>query len=219
MNSVVPEDQYYKSLEPEIQETVKGIDAIVVGTKEFLEGNCFYHGKTFSEDWFFIYKRINYANMVKEYKLKNILEIGFNAGHSAAVFLAAMDKDASYTCFDLNDHSYTKPCFEYLQSKYPQVKQCIVGDSKETLKKTLLENQSLLSSFDCVHIDGGHDFYTVQSDIEYSHSYLKSGGILILDDTQIGHISGRIPTILALGYTFPFQLPTFVFSHVCFKKI
>jgi hypothetical protein len=219
MNSLVAAEKYYKSLEPEILETVKAIDAIILGTNEGLEGNCFYHGNTLNEDWFFLYKRMNYSYVIQEYKLKNILEIGFNAGHSAAVFLAAMDKDAMYTCFDLGQHAYTKPCFDYIQSKYPQVQRCIEGDSKETIKNTFNENVDLYESFDCVHIDGGHDDETVQSDIQYSHYFLKKGGILILDDTQMVQIFKYIPAILALGYAFIFQIPTFGFSHVCFQKL
>ena len=87
------------------------------------------------------------------------------------------------------------------------------------MKQVFNENLSLYESFDCVHIDGGHDEETVKSDIQNSHYFLKKGGILILDDTQMPEISKFIPAILTLGYTFIYQLPTFGFSHVCFQKL
>jgi cephalosporin hydroxylase len=38
-------------------------------------------------------------------------------------------------------------------------------------------------SFDCVYIDGGHDYETVISDIETYSSMIKIGGYLIMDDS------------------------------------
>jgi predicted O-methyltransferase YrrM len=44
-----------------------------------------------------------------------ILEIGFNAGHSAACFLMA-NPNVKILCIDINTSSYTLPCFRYLKS-------------------------------------------------------------------------------------------------------
>ena len=42
---------------------------------------------------------------------KNILEIGFNAGHSCLLFLLA-NPESKITIFDICEHKYAKPCFE-----------------------------------------------------------------------------------------------------------
>jgi len=52
----------------------------------------------------------------------NVLEIGFNAGHSASAILGALlgawgkrRKVWKYTALDINHHAYTEVCWGYLQ--------------------------------------------------------------------------------------------------------
>lgn len=224
MNKAIDAEKYYSDLEPHINETVSVLNSIILQMNEPLEGNCFLHGTNESDkslfltSWFFIYKRINYVNIIRDFKIKRLLEIGFNAGHSAAVFLSAMEKDATYLAFDLGDHKYSVPCFQFLKSKYPQVSKYIIGDSKETLPIYLEKNPNQLKSFDCVHVDGGHDEETVRSDIELAIQLLRPGGILILDDTQLSHIYEYIPKLHNIGYKFVYQMPTFQLAHICLQK-
>jgi hypothetical protein len=218
MNSSKPAIDFYKSLEPQIQEKVAAIDALVEKSEVDLEGNCFYHGNTKLTDWRFTYKRVNYASIIRDFQVKRMLEIGFNAGHSSVVFLEAMPKDGEYISVDLGEHPYSRPCFEYLQTQYPQLKEYIVGDSRKTLPEFLTTHPENVESFDCIHVDGGHSVEVVLSDIQYSHSLLKPKGILIVDDTQIPEILQTIPLLLQTGYTFIHQIPTFGFSHVVLQK-
>jgi len=219
MNSTLAAYQYYTSLEPRISERVKELDQLIKEKGENLEGNCFYHGNTYISDWFFVYKRMNFANIIKEFNIKRMIEIGFNGGHSALVFLEAMGQDAQYTCFDLGDHLYSRPCFDFLKSNYPQVKEYIEGDSQKTLSEFLMVNPEYYKSCDCIHVDGGHSDHIVKSDIMWANAYLKLGGILILDDTQLKCIELMIPQLLNNGYILLYQIPTFGFSHTCLQKV
>ena len=48
----------------------------------------------------------------------NVMEIGFNAGHSAEVFLHN-NKDLILTSFDLGRHNYVTTAKEYIDNTYP----------------------------------------------------------------------------------------------------
>lgn len=93
---------------------------------------------------------------------KTALEIGFNAGHSAAIMLAA-NPELQLLAFDLGEHPYVRDCYEYLNEVFKGRIKLILGDSKETLPRYVRDN--LNSRFDLIHIDGGHDYHTARSDI------------------------------------------------------
>ncbi len=211
-------EKRYDTYEPLIHQHVVEIGKIVQNLGENLEGNSFFHGNTFMTSWFFVYKRINFLNIVLDNNVKKMAEIGFNAGHSAVVFLAALPITGSITFFDLNDHRYAFPCFSYLKRQYPQVGDFIPGDSRKTLPEFVHKHQDEIETFDCIHVDGGHSDDIIQSDIFYADMLLKKGGIMILDDTQLKCIEDIIPALLSKGYTFAYQIPTFGFSHVCMVK-
>ena len=186
-----------------------------------MEGNCFYghHQKdlnVFPE--LLMHKRINFVNLLNERYVKKMIEIGFNAGHSASIFLHALPKDSIFLPFDLCEHSYTKECHEYLKSKHPQLQSIIEGDSTITLPQFIRTNPSEVGTYDVVHVDGGHSQAVCISDLNGAHLLLKSGGVLILDDTSIPEITAVIPAILNLGYRMLFQIPTLMYSHILFEK-
>lgn len=208
----------YEEREPMINFFARQLDGIVEKEGEDLEGNCFYHGNTRMTSWFFLYKKINFVNVLLDNQVKKMIEIGFNAGHSSAVFLSVLPKDGSILFFDLNDHKYAKPCYNFMKENFPQVKDFIAGDSRETMRKYIEENPQEQGSYDCVHVDGGHSEEVALSDVNYSNILLKKGGILILDDTQLKPIENIIPALLQNNYTFLYQIPTYGFSHVCLMK-
>lgn len=210
--------QEYSQHENSIHAHVHEIGKIVKSIGEDLEGNSFFHGNCDLTSWFFIYKRINFLNLVLDNKVKKMAEIGFNAGHSAAVFLSVLPKDGSAIFFDLNDHKYALPCYEYLKSKYPQINGFIPGDSRQTIPNYIDHHPEEVGTYDLIHVDGGHSDDIVASDIFYSDKLLKSGGIMILDDTQLKCIENQIFLLLQNGYSFVYQIPTYGFSHVCLMK-
>ena len=86
-------------------EIVIAINKIVKESKEPLEGNCLYQ----NQSNFILHEdnkeklRMNLFNLAKE--KNNIIEVGFNAGHSAAIYFLANPK-VKLLVFDILYHSY-----------------------------------------------------------------------------------------------------------------
>lgn len=132
-------------------------------------------------------------NIQKLAKLKSkICEIGVNAGHSLLLMIYN-NPNAEYVIFDLNNHSYTKPCIDYIKSVFPSTKITeVYGDTKITLPQWIKENKNELNTFDLIHIDGGHDTHTVVNDFIYTTQLLSRDGVAIFDDYNYDNIKNVI---------------------------
>ena len=60
------------------------------------------------------------------------MEIGFNAGHSAELFLSN-NKNINVLSFDIGGHQYVKYGKEFIDNKYPNRHALILGDSVQTV--------------------------------------------------------------------------------------
>jgi predicted O-methyltransferase YrrM len=129
----------------------------------------------------FINKVQNLTTLVSDTKNKQVMEIGFNAGFSAALILFS-NPDVHLTCLDLGIHKYVYPCYKKMKETFGDRIEIIIGDSTITLP-FLLNRQ-----YDLIHIDGGHTSEVALSDIHNSYRLSKNETILIMDDYDYPHI-------------------------------
>lgn len=147
---------------------------------EQLEGNCFYcHLTCDAPDTRLLPKQMNLYSAGSG--ANSILEIGFNAGHSCFLFLLA-NPHSKIVCFDLGEHTYVRPCFDYLNRLFPGRLTLILGNSLETVPAYVAQHRDV--QFDLVHVDGGHERAVAASDFQNTYPMLKKGGVMIWDDTQ-----------------------------------
>ena len=104
------------------------LQKIIKSCGVFPEGNLFTEDKSFTYNGKLLSKQVNMFRIGRT--AKNIIEIGFNAGHSALVFLIA-NPDSKLTIYDIGWHPYTRACYYYLDSVFPGRITFIEGDSLE----------------------------------------------------------------------------------------
>jgi predicted O-methyltransferase YrrM len=153
---------------------------IIHNCGELLEGNIFMLHHTTSYTDTFLNKSKNISNMVLNKNLKNVMEIGFNAGFSTLLMLLT-NPNINITCFDLGEHKYTMPCYNKMKETFGNRINIIIGDSTKTL-------QNINNIYDLIHIDGGHTTDVANSDIINSYRLSKQGTILIMDDYDFSHL-------------------------------
>lgn len=110
-----------------------------------------------------------------------VMEIGFNAGHSAEVFLEN-NPTLNLVSFDLGVHDYTKVGKEYIDQRFPNRHKLIIGDSLLTVPKFIQENPHI--RFDVIFIDGGHDYHIANGDLYNCRKLAHPHTVVILDDTM-----------------------------------
>lgn len=106
---------------------------------------------------------------------KTIMEIGFNAGHSAEIFLD--NSECTLTSFDIGVHDYVHNAGHYIALMYPNRHTLVLGDS------TITVPQYMDTQFDVIFIDGGHEYNIVQKDIKNCMRFAHKDTIVIVDDT------------------------------------
>jgi predicted O-methyltransferase YrrM len=141
-----------------------------------MEGNlCYLHEQVPENNEFYEAFEIKRKNIVAiAEKFNNITEIGFNAGHSAALMLTA-NPNLNLTSIDIGYHSYTIHCANVIQNYFPNKHKLILKDSRKIDKGEI--DQS-----DVVIIDGGHGFDNCLLDIAICVAYCKPGTLIVIDD-------------------------------------
>jgi predicted O-methyltransferase YrrM len=117
---------------------------------------------------------------MKNENITSVLEIGFNGGHSADIFLKE-NPNVIVTSFDINQHNYVKTGKEYIDMIFPNRHTLILGDSLKTIPKYYENNSD--KKFDIIFIDGGHDYKTAIGDLNNCKLLSHKNTIVIMDDT------------------------------------
>lgn len=162
---------------------LQALERIVRETGEEFEGNCFYYHLTFNTDDTFRNKHLNIMNVARQ--SDQIVEIGFNAGHSAFLMLIA-NPMCHIKAFDICSHTYTRPCLDYLNLHFGGRITLYEGDSHSTLRSFHESNPDY--RFDAIHIAGNHERLHANLDFFISKELSRSGAFCIIDDTNIYYL-------------------------------
>jgi predicted O-methyltransferase YrrM len=192
---------------------VEVIKRIIRDSGEVLEGNCVYHHDTLIRAPALKNKQVNLFNAGAVAKT-SLAEIGFNAGHSALLFLLSAPPEVRFTFFDLGEHAYALPCFEYLQSEFPdRHMEFHKGDSRITLPSFIHNNPD--KKFDVIHVDGGHTHEVIVNDLGAALQLSRPGSLLFIDDTNTEMLKAGVDNIVAAGWCKEDvqMLPTIIYEH------
>ena len=111
--------------------------------------------------------------------IKNVLEIGFNSGHSADTFLSS-NPNIKLVSFDIGTGKNVILGKSYIDRKYPFRHCLIIGDSTKTIPEFLKNNPDY--KFDLIFIDGGHTYEIATKDIMNCKELAHTNTIVIMDD-------------------------------------
>ena len=123
----------------------------------------------------------HYASVVAEFDAPTVCETGFNAGHSAALFLAA---GARYVGFDLGEHipNYGKAALAHLSQRFPAGRlQVEWGNSRLGIPRFFAANPNVVC--DVVSIDGDHSCEGVVADVNLLWPHTHASTVVLFDDS------------------------------------
>jgi len=118
-------------------------------------------------------------NLVNNEEIKEVMEIGFNGGHSAELFLKN-NININLTSFDLGRYAYVEVGKEYIDKTYPERHKLILGDSTKTIPQFINNNKD--KKFDLIFIDGGHLYEIAKSDMDNCYLLAHKNTIVAVDD-------------------------------------
>jgi hypothetical protein len=128
------------------------------------------------------------------------LEVGFNAGHSAAMILSAFPRSRVQS-FDICQHAYTRPNLKFLIQYFGSLRLDLVcGDSRLTLQAAQSHNRM---PADVIRVDGGHTFEVAVADILNARGLAKLGALLLLDDCEFPEVWEAWKVVTDLGFVLP----------------
>jgi predicted O-methyltransferase YrrM len=128
--------------------------------------------------------------LIRESWVRNVAEVGFNAGHSSYLFLNSRP-DIQVTSFDLGEHEYTHLAKWMIDEHFPCRHELVIGDSRLTLPAFTTSQPD--RNFDLIFIDGGHDLEVARADIDNCRSLATDQTIVIMDDLNFHDAWGKGP--------------------------
>lgn len=130
-------------------------------------------------------------------EIKFVLEIGFNAGHSALFFLKHLSKMKLFLSCDICDHNYCEPIAKELETSFSGIFHFLKGKSSLMLQAFYKTHPHL--KFDLIFIDGSHEFMDVFLDILYSKQLCHEKTIVLIDDYH-SQVKEAVDIFVMLGY-------------------
>jgi hypothetical protein len=143
-----------------------------------LEGNVFTYNGINTADFMKI-KMQNIFYLAKECK-GDVLEIGFNAGNSALIFLMANPNCKLYA-IDLCCHSYVKDCVDYLNKNFNNRVTLFEGNSLQIIPEFDTE---LCKNIFIYHIDGWHAEEGIRKDLKNCFSLYENNAMKNKDKNE-----------------------------------
>ena len=125
------------------------------------------------------------TQLVTTKNIKTIMEIGFNTGYSAYLFLKTSE-NISVISFDIATHSYVDIGKTYIDKKYPGRHTLIKGDSRKTVLNYFQQNSD--KKFDLIFIHGGHYGNVPQMDLTNCRLFADKNTIVIMNDVKYKNI-------------------------------
>lgn len=124
----------------------------------------------------------------------DILEIGFNSGNSALVFLYANPNCKIYA-FDICYNIYEKHCVDYLNTHFNNRVILIKGDSNMTVPYF----NDLKKFISIYHIDGGNNDKIISTDIVNCYNMGLDGSFLIINNCSKDYIREKYDNLYHSG--------------------
>ena len=164
---------------------ILGLNKTIIDSGVKPEGSCLYWHQSFNfrNDINSENNRQNLYTLTKS--AKNILEIGFNGGHSSALFLHANPK-IKILSFDIAYHKYTVPCVEYLKKLNYNI-EFVKGSSDITVPK-----YEVKTKYDIICIDGGHGYDIAEKDLINCKKFAHENTFVVFDDTHCLHLQNLL---------------------------
>lgn len=128
--------------------------------------------------------------LVERQSPSSIMEIGFNTGHSALLFLAITPPHVKVVSFDLGEYTHVFVAKRFIDKKFPGRHTLVTGDSRHTVPNYEDQVAHRMNSknppplkFDFIFVDGGHQGNIPHSDLLNSYR-LVSGekNVVVIDD-------------------------------------
>ncbi len=182
----------------EYKDLLSDLNKHILSSNELIEGSLFYRHELRElpnvPDPYYRYKRRNYIRYICTGR--NLLEIGFNGGHSALLALTA-NKQLTYSAIDIGKYAYTHAAFKFLKGHFGNRIYMYCGDSRDLLPRVSV------GAYDLLHIDGGHGAEVSHADLASMIKIANVGSVILFDDCHADYMAQVIHFYIISGHLSP----------------